>query len=850
MSERRAVRILRDVVRDGAISHDSDRFVAQPTLVQSLAEALALLAVLQVAGALIYSVSGWRPGEELTSPFSHWQRATMVICATGGIALRIGAGSNGAVAALAAVYLGVSAAFVGSLIGQLTPSDDHWQRAAVGFLRWPTDLALPAGIWAFVVCFPPLEPAARLQRVTSSAGAAAAVIILCVFAANVIAPHLHGQFPPLDRLLAAVNRRELQSHYTPLFFALFATAVPFGLARLGYGYVRAKREVRRLFLALSAGFAPVAVLSTIGASSQAGAAFLTQPRVLPAATFAVFAGLWSLPFSTGAALLSDRVLHLQPVLRASVRYATSQWILTLAIVLPLAVCVYLALRDRAATIDAFLAAGGAAWLGVSAGSLILATFRTQITQSIDRVFSRRIPDVRNLITTLASGARRQPSAKRVAELLADAIRHTSTARSVAIVVREQSSDILLPIVGDMPPISMDSAIATLLSSSNRAVDLRDRSAANIAMLLPEAELSVLSECWLLIPLHAEGDELVGAVCVAEPSATDRYSQDDVETLPALCAAAGQALGQRLGAGSDVAPTSRAAQECDRCGELADALGRTCRCGGVLVGSSLPRQLGRFTILRRVGRGGMGVVYQARDEALNRVVALKALPEVTSEERTRLQHEARVMANLQHSGIASVFGLEMFRAMPVLVMEYFAGGTLQNRLQHGAFSASEVAALCMRLADGLSHIHAAGLLHRDLKPSNVGFTSHNQPKIFDFGIAERADVDDVTAAGTLLYLAPESASGGTFSAASDIWALAVVICEVWLGRHPAVDLPHREQIALIRSGRLWEHASQICPREPLQFRAALAYALTPDVARRCPSASDFARIIAPTHTQLV
>jgi len=250
---------------------------------------------------------------------------------------------------------------------------------------------------------------------------------------------------------------------------------------------------------------------------------------------------------------------------------------------------------------------------------------------------------------------------------------------------------------------------------------------------------------------------------------------------------------------------------------------------------------RYEVLRRLGRGGMGVVYEARDEALQRSVALKALPEVGPDEIARVQNEARLMATLQHPGIAVVFGLETFRSMPVLVVEMLAGGTLQDRLRSGALPAPEVAALARPLADALDYLHAAGILHRDLKPSNVGFTASGQPKVFDLGVAVKADADRV-AGGTLLYLSPDAVADDRPDRMADLWAFAVLLCEAWVGGHPLAGLPIDEQLAHLKRGTLWAHASRRCP-DDARLKAAFARALDPDASRRFRTAAEFARALA-------
>jgi len=188
---------------------------------------------------------------------------------------------------------------------------------------------------------------------------------------------------------------------------------------------------------------------------------------------------------------------------------------------------------------------------------------------------------------------------------------------------------------------------------------------------------------------------------------------------------------------------------------------------------LPRRLGaKFAVVRRLGAGGMGVAYLARDTALQRDVALKTLPGLHDGCMAALRDEARAMAALNHGALATIYGLECWCRTPVLVMEYFAGGTLADRLLFGALSPPEVIALGIWLADGLAYMHERGAWHRDVKPSNIGYTADGVAKLFDFGLAVAEDAS----AGTPGYLPPEVLQGAPIDAAADLWGLATVLCE--------------------------------------------------------------------------
>jgi serine/threonine protein kinase len=256
--------------------------------------------------------------------------------------------------------------------------------------------------------------------------------------------------------------------------------------------------------------------------------------------------------------------------------------------------------------------------------------------------------------------------------------------------------------------------------------------------------------------------------------------------------AAAAAWERTGSGPDDA---EAAFECDACGRVSPPATR-CGCGGTLRAALLPRRLsGKFEILGRCGTGGMGVVYLARDIALQRDVALKTLPVRRDEAVARLRDEARAMATLNHDALATIYGLELWRRTPVLVVEYCAGGTLAGVIARRSLSRAELLALGIRLTGALVYMHDRGFLHRDVKPSNIGFTADGDAKLLDFGLSD-ADA----AAGTPGYLPPETLAGAAPDAAIDLWGLAVVLLQAARDHDPALAAFFARALAPARAAR--------------------------------------------------
>lgn len=210
-------------------------------------------------------------------------------------------------------------------------------------------------------------------------------------------------------------------------------------------------------------------------------------------------------------------------------------------------------------------------------------------------------------------------------------------------------------------------------------------------------------------------------------------------------------------------------------------------------SLVGKQIGSYTVLEEVGRGGMGVVYAARDERLGRMVALKALPPTSDgRHRERLAREARAAAAFTHEAIATVYALEEIDGELYIASELVRGQTLREEVVGGALTPAVLVNTLTEIASGLAAAHARGIIHRDLKPENIIRRTDGHIKILDFGLARISDpllptmtrlTEPGTAPGTPGYMAPEQMSGDDLDARVDLFAFGVMAWELATGEHP-------------------------------------------------------------------
>ena len=214
-------------------------------------------------------------------------------------------------------------------------------------------------------------------------------------------------------------------------------------------------------------------------------------------------------------------------------------------------------------------------------------------------------------------------------------------------------------------------------------------------------------------------------------------------------------------------------------------------------------VGPYNVAAKIGEGGMGEVYQARDTKLDRDVALKVLPEAFTSDPDRLarfEREAKVLASLNHPNIGSIYGLEEAEGVKALVLELVEGPTLADRIKQGPIPIDEALPIAKQIAEALEAAHEQGVIHRDLKPANVKVKEDGTVKVLDFGLAkamagdsgsDQSDSPTMTVAatqqglilGTAAYMSPEQAKGKPVDKRADIWAFGGVLYEMLTGTCP-------------------------------------------------------------------
>ena len=716
-------------------------------------------------------------------------------------------------------------------------------------------------IWRFVREFPvpTRTPARRLVDLMVRASGALGLFLLV---SNLILGLVNRPLLPAALRDALAGLAPMRS--MGLYYSLLMPAIAAALAHLIWKGRSLQddeyRRVRIFLLGIAIGFGPMLldVLAELFILPYRSIAD-TRPGLRLATVLTFSFCTLAIPLCTTYSVLVHRVLDVELLARRALQYALARASALALAMAPLAALAFYLYENRGRTLVELFS--GSRLLLLLTATLVggaALRYRRGLLEAIDRRFFRERYDARQILTLLVDRIRSTADAASLAHLIAREIDLALHLEGIALLVLDPRAGMLADPLRRTQKLDASSPLALLIANASEplATDLEKPRSPVAGLPDKDRHWLVDSGFRLAVPILARDGALLGLIGLGEKKSGLPYLREDRQLLRAVASSAAwvlelaqaQSLGslgspRRAGRQDAELPlepepvvAAETAKECPHCGALFPTYTVFCsHCSRRLELSHVPYVLpGKFRFERRIGSGGMGVVYRGADLALGRPVAVKTLRHVSPEDAMRLRREARTAAAVSHRHLAPVYGLETWKGTPMLILELLEGGTLTQRIERGGLPPLETVELGIAMADALATLHGGDILHRDIKPSNIGFTRDGIPKLMDFGIARAtfdrrrdhltdpfvADEEDsllsTTAwprtpstlslskqlVGTLAYLSPEALSGETPDASFDLWGLSVVLYECLLGRKLFTGDVH-QVMARIKQGRVPE-----------------------------------------------
>ena len=666
-----------------------------------------------------------------------------------------------------------------------------WPAGVVLWLPLISTLLLPGLLLTFFLCFPRRAVHSTAAWVAIWAPALAIGLRQVWFHLNVVYGAGHDRLP--DK-----------------WFGLrFGVAMGYLLAAAAVALVRYRRadatEQRRLaVMALGGGLGAVGgglIVFAFWRGSQT--AVFASPTVALATLL-----LLVVPLSFTFAILRHRLFDVTLIIRQGVRYAMARRLLLSivpALAALMAVDAYLH-RDRAIEVQFVERAPIYGLLSVLA--LVAAQRRQRWLDGLDKRFFRERYDAQRLLHEVVEDVRHSPGLPEAAPLVVDQIGRALHPTFVTLLAQRAAGEpyevmaAAPPSAGpaDLPAGSKLVALARLLGEP---LDLSAAGDGWLASRLSPAETAVVQRLGLemVVPIDPGRGRPAALLVLGARRSEEPYAEEDRQLLWTIA----QSLAVLDGRDRRDPSSETVFAECGRCGTCYDHGTLSCPAdASPLTPVALPRVLSRrYRLERKLGRGGMGVVYAASDLSLGRPVAVKVLREELVhdvESAGRFEREARVSAMFTHPNVVTVhdFGV-VSGSRAFLVMELLEGSRLRDEIDRGPMSGPRVLAIMRGVCAAVEAAHRRQLVHRDLKPENVFLVRGDlgeTPKVLDFGIvkvlSDRASTMQLETGigamvGTPRYMAPEQLRGGTPDPSWDVWALALVAYEMLTGVHPFAAL---------------------------------------------------------------
>jgi len=656
----------------------------------------------------------------------------------------------------------------------------------------------------------------------------------------------------------------------------------YGLAAamvLAVNYVRLKdanerRRIRLLLIGGAAGVLPGLlrlVIAGIFPESAITSFIMSEaiPDIFITFIFLLF------PVCFAYSILRHRLLDIRVIIRRGLRYTLARrTLLSLVPVLGILLALDLTLNSRQPLADIFRSRG---WIYAGLGGLALVAYkwRKPWMEKLDKRFFREQYNSQRILANVLEDIRDAKSFERVAPRVVARIEAALHPEFVSVMVRQPGESQYhflssAPSGHTTPPLAADSKLVALTRLLGKPLEVLMADTAWLEGRLPQEEIDFAREARidLFVPIGSTSGSMDAILALGIKRSDEPYTREDQELMETIASSLGLLLDQGAPVPEGV---TEALDVCPECGLCYDSGKHRCpQDGADLILTRLPRTLvGRYHLERRLGRGGMGTVYEATDRGLERRVAVKVIRDQlagSAETAQRFKREARLAAGFTHPNVVTVhdYGVAEERHA-FLVMELLEGATLRDELKRRSrLDPVRTAEIFRGVCAGVDDAHRRQIIHRDLKPENIflarpeGFDKPGEMvKVLDFGIAkilttpgemtETLTGFETSAGilvGTFAYLSPEQLLGESPGVLWDLWALSVVAYETLAGQLPFKSESMDKWRDAVLAGQFTPLADSL-KDAPAAWQAFFADCFAQDRLKRPQSAADFFRRLEKT-----
>jgi hypothetical protein len=623
-------------------------------------------------------------------------------------------------------------------------------------LLWPAALSSTfAHLILFVFCARVPKPRLSWPQFAMAAlpGAAIVVYIMVSVVFTVYAPPMALALPLPEWLLFAGPLSY------PAYF--FASALVLMSSARHAADATDRRRARTLLAGIAVGGTGLVIFALALALERSGRLQAVYTVLLTSVVL-----FCALPATFAYATLRHKLFDLRVIVRLGLQYALARGLILAVIPLAIVALVADAIIHGDQPLQAILASRGWTYTTIAAIAGLVYFKRDDWMAALDRRFFRERYAAQQILKDVVEDIGRSADFDAAAQKVVSRIDSALHPVMTAVMTRPRSATAFStaakrPETSPLSSLLSGHAITQVVRALGRPVVFGRQGLIDI----PADQKAWLAESnvEVVVPIATDASKDEAVLVLGPRRSEEPYSREDLDLLATIGASLALLIGRSA---PDTART-------------------------VTSITPAPRLVGRYRIERPIGEGGMGVVFAAVDETLERQVAIKVIKDqhVQGDGLARFHREARTAASLSHPHIVTVhdFGVDD-TGSPFLVMELLEGQSLRSTIKaDGRMPVARALTILAGLASAVGAAHAKGVIHRDLKPENVFLTSATHAKILDYGIAKAIQSKTTFATpgvlGTLAYMAPEQAGGGDASPAWDVWALSVIAFEMLTGQHP-------------------------------------------------------------------